>query len=73
MENLFHQNSEIKKKIKQCEQFNKEKLILENSLNSTKKQEKIDNLINIQDKITHLKNQKFLKMFKNKFFYKIFY
>ncbi len=55
------------------EQFNKEKLILENSLNSTKKQEKMDNLINIQDKITHLKNQKFLKMFENKFFYKIFY
>ena len=58
MENLFHQNSEIKKKIKQWEQFNKEKLILENSLNSTKKQEKIDNLINIQDKITHFEESK---------------
>ena len=58
MENLFHQKSEIKKKIKQWEQFNKEKLILENSLNSTKKQEKIDNLINIQDKITHFEESK---------------
>ena len=58
MENLFHQNSEIKKKIKQWEQFNKEKLILENSLNSTKKQEKIDNLINIQVKITHFEESK---------------
>ena len=58
MENLFHQNSEIKKKIKQWEQFNKEKLILENSLNSTKKQEKIDNLINIQDKITNFEESK---------------
>jgi hypothetical protein len=38
--NLFHQKSEIKKKIKQWEQFNKEKLILENSLNSTKKTRK---------------------------------
>ena len=58
MENLFHQKNEIKKKIKQWEQFNKEKLILENSLNSTKKQEKIDNLINIQDKITHFEESK---------------
>jgi hypothetical protein len=56
--NLFHQKSEIKKKIKQWEQFNKEKLILENSLNSEKKQEKIDNLINIQDKITHFEESK---------------
>ncbi len=58
MGNLFHQKSEIKKKIKQWEQFNKEKLILENSLNSEKKQEKIDNLINIQDKITHFEESK---------------
>jgi hypothetical protein len=58
VENLFHQKTEIKKNLKKWEQFNKEKLILEDSLINTKKQEKIDNLINVQDKIAHFEESK---------------
>lgn len=57
-ENLFHQKTEMKKKLKEWEQSNKEKLLLEDSLNQTKKQQKINNLINVQDKIAHFDDSK---------------
>jgi len=58
VENLFHQKTEMKKKIKEWEKSNKEKLLLEDSLKHTKKQEKIDNLVTVQDKIAHFDDSK---------------
>ncbi len=72
MENLFHQKAEIKKKLKDWEEFYKNKILLENTLIEKEiNSKKEEMMVTVEDKIAHFdkchneENVIFLNLFKH--------